>query len=370
MGVLTDTFLKVVDKIKPKKGSSGSSVVGVDVSSSSIKIVQLKKKRGKAVLETYGELALGPYAKVEEGQATNLSTDIIATGLSDLITEAKVTSTNAGVAVPLSSSLISVIQVPKMDQKALESAIPIEARKYIPVPISEVMLDWSIVPNLSGQETESNKLDVLIVAIHKETISKYQQIVQQANLDASFFEIEIFSTIRASLDRGIAPVLLMDFGVSTTKLYVIEAGIVRDSHTINRGSQSITMALSKSLNISIKEAEDLKRRVGVIEGAEDPTAHTTTSATLNYILAETRRVMRSYEQKYNRPISKVVLTGGGSLLRGFPEYAQKELNVETVRANPFAKVETPAFLDDVLTDAGPEFAVALGTALRKLEESA
>lgn len=364
---LKDKFSKLLGGVV---GRGSASVLGVDVSSSSIKVVQLKRKGGRAVLETYGELALGPYAKVEAGQATNLPPDIIADGLRDVLREAKVTTKESGVAVPLSSSLITVIEVPNVDEKQLNTIIPIEARKYIPVPISDVLLDWSIVPVIGPEVEEDNasqKLSVLIVAIHKETISKYQKIIQDSGLNASFFEIEIFSTIRAILDRGITPVMVIDFGVGTTKLYIIEAGIVRSSHTVNQGSQDITRAISRSMGISMEEAEEMKRTAGINQRGLDDTFETT-SAVLEFIFAEAKRVIFGYEKKYKRPVTKIVFAGGGSLLKGLKDAASERFDMDVEIANPFRKVETPAFLENILIQAGPEFAVAIGTALRKLEE--
>jgi Tfp pilus assembly PilM family ATPase len=106
----------------------------------------LRKKGGKAVLETYGELALGPYAKAEIGQATNLPTEKIIEALSDLMREKEVniTTNKCGIAIPFSSSLMSLIEMPMLPYKQLASMVPLEARKYIPVPISEVTLALSI----------------------------------------------------------------------------------------------------------------------------------------------------------------------------------------------------------------------------------
>jgi len=349
------------------KSSQGSSVLGVDVSSSSIKVVQLRNKAGRAVLETYGELALGPYAKVESGQATNLPPEIISEGLKDVLREAKVTTMNCGVSIPLSASLITIMEIPRMDEKQLAVVVPLEARKYIPVPINDVLLDWSIIPTI-GPDKQTEKLNVLIVAIHKDTITKYQEIIRQSGLQASFFEIEIFSTIRSSLDRGITPVMLVDFGVSTTKLYVVEAGVVKNSHSINKGSHDITLSLSHSLGISIKEAEEIKKTSGLLETSAGESALDSHYAVLEFIIHEAQKVMLAYERKNKRPITKVVFAGGGSLLKGLPEFASKRFDVEVAIAHPFMKIETPAFLEPVLREAGPEFAVAIGTALRKLEE--
>ncbi|MCR4334274.1 MAG: type IV pilus assembly protein PilM [Patescibacteria group bacterium] len=358
---------------------SDTSVLGIDIGSSSIKVVQIKKKKGRAVLETYGELSLGPYGGVEIGRATNLPTEKIIEGLIDLVKESHVTTKKCGIAVPLSSSLVTFIKMPALDNKQLVQMIPIEARKYIPVPISEVLLDWWIIPKEdksvpveTGMEqsssSEKKDVDVMVVAIHNEAIAKYRDITAKASLDSSFFEIEIFSTIRSSLEQGIESVMVLDMGAGTTKLYIVERGVLQSSHTINRGSQDITLAISRSLSKEVNDAENLKRTIGLSAKPEDKQLNETITLTLDYIFYEANRVLLNYQKKNNKDISKVVLTGGGVLLNGFDEMARKSFQTEVVLADPFSKVQTPAFLDEVLNNAGPEFAVALGIALRKLSE--
>ncbi len=356
------------------------SVVGIDIGSSAIKIVQLRKKNGQAVLETYGELALGPYANVGVGQSTLLPPDKLAVALKDLMEEKEVniTTKKCGVSIPFASSLLSVIEIPQVSNKELATMIPLEARKYIPVPISEVMLDWSVIPKTEvkmednpnpspvGAPASVPKIDVMIVAIHNDTISKYKAVVAGAGLDAGFFEIEIFSTMRAVLDEALAPVMIVDFGAASTKLYILERGVIRASHTINRGAQDITQTISKSLNMPIDKAEVMKRSVGLT--GTDQAFTDVITLTLDYIFAEANRALLSFEKKYNKTVSKVILVGGGAALKGLPELAKQNFNTEAFAGNPFGKVATPAFLEKVLNETGPEFAVAIGIALRELQE--
>lgn len=361
---------------------AGGSVLGIDIGSSAIKIVQLRKKGGKAVLETYGELALGPYAKAEIGQATNLPTEKIIEALSDLMREKEVniTTNKCGIAIPFSSSLMSLIEMPMLPYKQLASMVPLEARKYIPVPISEVTLDWSIVPREEVAPTipdeasrnipatpKIERTDVLLVAIHNDTINKYQEIVTKTGLDSSFIEIEIFSTMRSVLEQSNDPVMIFDMGAATTKLYIVERGIVRVSHTINRGSQDITKTISASLNMTVKDAEILKRSVGAEQGM-GPDIRESVTMSVGYIFSEANQVVLTYQKKYNKTIKRAILVGGGSALRGLAPIAQKALNMEVVAGNPFAKTEAPAFLEEVLKNTGPEFAVSVGLALRRLQD--
>jgi type IV pilus assembly protein PilM len=217
--------------------------------------------------------------------------------------------------------------------------------------------------------SKRKKVDVLIVAIHKETLETYRQLVANVGLNVCFFEIEIFSTARSVLDKGIAPVMIFDMGASTTKLYLVEHGVVRSSHIINRGSREITATLAKSLGITTRKAEELKRAKSLEQGSGGKNIAEIIPIQLDYIFSEARRVVLQYEKKYNKVVSKIVLTGGGVMLPGLLEMARERFEIEVVYGNPFAKLETPAFLDEMLVEAGPEFAVAIGVALRQLQSS-
>lgn len=356
-------------------------MLGVDIGSSAIKIVQIKKKNGQAVLETYGELALGPYGGAAIGQAVQLAGERIASALADLMKEKEVNVTTklAGLAIPFASSLMSVIELPDVGPKQLATMVPLEARKYIPVPINEVMLDWSVIPKIDNPDEEINaviagelpklkKTDVLVVAIHNDTIARYQDIVAKSGLTTSFFEIEIFSTMRSVVDETLSPVMIMDMGAASTKLYIIERGAIRASHTVNRGAQDITSAISQSLGLSIEKAEMMKRDLGA--SGNDKTLSGIITLVLDSIFAEANRTILGFEKKYNKTVGKVVLVGGGASLKGLAPLAKTAFKTETIAGNPFGKLATPAFIEKILEETGPEFAVAIGVALRRLQDEA
>ncbi|KND52151.1 MAG: Type IV pilus assembly protein PilM [Parcubacteria bacterium C7867-003] len=371
-------FLSSVTSLFNKKSQS---VLGIDIGSSSIKIVQVSKKNGHAVLDTYGELALGPYSGKGVGESVSLPEEKLIEAINDMLKEKEVniTTLTCGVAIPFASSLMAVINMPTVPKKELENMIPIEARKYVPVPISEVTLDWYIIPKDKNAEpladsasTDEKKvpaqLEVLIVALHNDTINKYKNIVTKTGLDVGFFEIEIFSTMRSILDEEVNPVLVVDMGASSTKLYIVERGILRASHMVEKGSYDITDELSKSLGISLTDAEYLKREKGLLGETNGIALKNVASFTLNYVFSEADRFILTYQKKYNKDVSKVVLVGGGSALKGVVPFAKEILETEVVAGDPFAKVVAPAFLEKVLKETGPEFAVAVGVALRRLQE--
>ncbi len=361
-----------------KKGDE--SIVGIDIGSSSIKAIQFKKDKGKAVLETYGELALGPYKELEIGRATSISPEKTVEALTDLFREANITTKRAAISIPIRASLISLIELPLLDKAKIDEMIPIEARKYIPVPINEVLLDWWVIPKREGQigdepgtfeepayaKKKAETAEVLVVAIHKNILEEYKAISDKMGFDIKPFEIETFGAIRSAFGHDLSATAIIDLGASSTRVVIVDYGITRVAHTINKGSQDITIALSKSLGIDFAKAEEIKRKVGAIGKVEGGDLLNIINPTVEYILFEVSRIILSYQKRYRRSISKAILIGGGAQLRGLVDIAAKSLEMEIKLADPFKKLEAPVFLEPVLAEAGPSFAVAIGVALRDL----
>ncbi|MBI3632524.1 MAG: type IV pilus assembly protein PilM [Candidatus Vogelbacteria bacterium] len=356
------------------------SVVGIDIGSSSIKAVQIRRDKGQAILETYGELALGPYKNVEIGRSAILTPEKLVEALNDLFREANITTKRAAIAIPFKSSLISLIELPSLDRSKVDEMIPIEARKYIPVPMSEVLLDWSIIPRKERElgdepgtfeepaytKKKVETVEVLVVAIHKNILEDYKVVVDKMGLSVGPFEIETFSAIRSVFGHDLSATAIIDIGSGSTRVIMVDYGIARVAHTINKGSQDITIALSKSLGMDFSKAEEVKRSVGAVGKVEGGDLLNIINPTVEFILFEASRIILGYQKKYARSIGKVILIGGGSMLRGMVDIAAKNLELEVKLGDPFKRVEAPAFLDPVLKEAGPSFAVAIGVALRDL----
>jgi len=379
---MNNNFLKNIFSGLLKNRNGGDSAIGVDIGSSAIKVVEIKKKGGKAVLETYGAIALGPYGDLDAGRVTNLPVEKTVLALEEVLKQAAVTSNSLAMAIPVQSSLIFTIELPSQVSSAeIAAIVPTEARKYIPVPITEVSIDYFILPkkeasfsemnaevnNTNSTEEKAEKINVLVVATQNDAVAKYRSIISQANLEASFFEIETFSSIRANFEHELSPVLLMDFGASRTKLSIVEFGLIKVFHTIERGGADISNSISKSLGITFAEAEKKKKDFGFFGSSTEKSLSDIIKLHIDYIFSETNSVLLGYEKKYDRTISKVILTGGGCLLKGLKEIAVSNFQAEIEIGHPFSKVGAPEFLEKVLENMGPEFAVALGVALRKLQ---
>jgi type IV pilus assembly protein PilM len=367
-----DNFFKNISK------SKNPSVIGIDIGSSSIKVVQLKRQKGRAVLETYGEIALGPYAGTEIGRSTRLPIDKLTQALMDVLREANTNTVDSAISIPMKSSMVSIIALPKADDKQLQQMVPIEARKYIPVPISEVSLDWFIIPKVENEDEQMGEIDgkkvpmsdVMVVAIHNDVLNDFSSIVTLTKLHTTFFEIEMFSTIRSVIDMEDMnqSVLVFDMGASATKTYIVERGIIKESHSINKGSQDITLNIASALGISVEHAEKLKRNFGYNIPEQDQKIKEIIDITLGPIFGQTNATIVNYGRKFNKVVAKMILVGGGCMLNTIQEYAQEKVGIPVQMADPFARTQAPAFLQDVLKQTGATFATAVGLALRKLQE--
>lgn len=363
-------------------GGHKGSILGVDIGTSSIKVVVIEKVDEKILLRNYGEISLGPRAGVEVGQATNLPPEKVAEALRDLLKEAEITAHHTLIAIPFSASLLSLVELPDVGDKELSSMIPLEARRYIPVPITEVSLDWWVLPKrrsevkIVAKESTSpekviGKIEVIIAAIHNEVIKKYESIKRDAQIpgEASHFEIEIFSTLRAVASHDLAPILVMDIGAGSTKLALVDEGVVRGSHVISIGGQDITLGLSRSQEIPFDKAEEIKCRAGIIGDADGRDVAAVSELLLANIMNESARFSENYEHKHNTKIEKVILVGGGARLKGIEKIvAQNFKNIPILIGDPFSRVDSPAFLSSTIKEISPNFAVSIGIALRGLEE--
>ena len=164
------------------------------------------------------------------------------------------------------------------------------------------------------------------------------------------------------------PVLIIDIGASATKVYVVERGVVALSHAIRQGGQDVTRAIATSHSFSIAEAEAYKKQHGFTGSADVPYDKQAMELVFSRIFAEAKRALTKYETANQKAVSTLVLTGGGGVTKELAAYAESVFSIDVRVADPFSKTSAPAFMRPVLSEIGPEFAVAVGLALRKLEE--
>ncbi len=375
----------VLDNIIDLLKNKGESVLGVDIGSSSIKVVQLRSKTGKALLETYGEIALGPYAEKEIGRAVKLPAEILEKALNDVIRESNATTRTCGISVPLSSSIITTMSIPNIAGD-LDEIVAMEARRYVPVSMSEITLDWQVIPealnsDASAQSTispltgeavvsegarpASKTTNVILVAVYTDTVNRLKELAEGTKMDCRFFELEAFSAMRVILNHSTKVSAVADIGASSSKVYVVDGGIIRSSHVIPIGSQDLTFSISRALGVSVDEAEKMKRKGGI---ENDSKLSPLFNGSVSFVLSEVWKVLNEYQKRNNTVVEELVLTGGGVIVSGVSNFFKDKLKVPVRVADPFSTVEAPAFLEGVLKNIGPSFSVAIGAAIRALTE--
>lgn len=357
---LADLF----SSIKPKTAAA-SRVVGIDIGSSSIKVVELQNREGVITLTTYGELELGPYSEEKPiGQSVILEPNIERQALVDILRESAVKARSAVLAMPLSASFVTTMSLSAEVDEDITPRVRVEARKYIPVPIAEVTLDWAEIESLGDEKT--TKRDVLLAAIQNEALERFGNLMQTVEFSKSPIEIECFSAIRSLYSEDSADMIIIGVGAITTKLYVVRGGLLQRMYRVRAGGSLFTEKIASELKISFEEAETLKRTV-TYDDPRFPQIQKSHQVYYDRVLKEFRQIIESYENSVGLKIDNVFLIGGGSLFIGFDKFIASSLDRTISVALPFNKVAYPAFMEDTMNNIGATFATSLGAALRAFE---
>ena len=345
-------------------GGGIDRAAGVDIGSYSTKVVQLRYEKDRAVLETYGELLSAAYFKGTQegsGMLRYQESDIVEM-LKDLRRESHVTARDFVFSIPATSSFVTTISLPRMETNELEKAMPFEARRYVPIPMSEIVFEWEVTE--AGQNQES--MNVLLLAVPKDVIERLKKVSSALDIRLRAVEIEIFSMLRSLVGHDTTPTAILNIGHHATTIVLADQGRVRSSHTFNRGSDELTTALERGLGITRERADAIKRDVGISETMEDKEIVSIITPLFDLWAAETERAVSVYNRRAQRKIQKLILAGGGASLKGIVDSLSNRLGLEVMRGAPFSRVVAPPVLQPTLREIGPTFSTAVGLALREI----
>lgn len=349
---------------------------GIDIGTSSVKVVQLGMDQNRVKLEAYG--LLETYGKVELLQSTLQTSSIHLLGgqvvdlLKDLIAKSRITTKDVILSVPVFSTFSAVMELPDMPYTEIEASIPYEARQYIPVPVSEVVLGWNIIGKKNKVSVEGEepikKIEVLLVAIPKEVANKYAEIAQAANLNLKAIELESFALSRALVGDDLTPTIIVDIGSKITNILVVDNGYVMLNKGLDTSGNEITRALVHALNINYKRAEILKRERGLTgKSGGDSSVDQVILPVIGLIANEISRISSVYFYKSNKKIERVILCGGSAQLPGLAEYLSGNLHLPVSIGDPWGRIDyNPPSLGPVLKELAPSFSIAVGLAMREL----
>ncbi|MDP1689250.1 MAG: type IV pilus assembly protein PilM [bacterium] len=346
-----------------------SSYLGVDIGTSSIKVAEVTyaanrfKLKNYGILESYGHLermndALQTSSlKLYESETVEL--------LRALLNKMKPGSRKAIASIPAFASFVTLLDLPVMSNEETLQAMPFQARQFIPLPISEVAVDWVKVGEFED-EGGGKKQQVLLIAVPQERIQKYQKIFSSAGLDLIYLEIEGLALTRSLIGSDPTPTIILDIGSRSTNILISDQGALRMNAQTDFAGGTLTQAISNGLNIDVRRAEKLKKQRGLQGVGGEQELSTLMYSYLDAILGEVGRVREKYETSYNIKIERMILSGGTALLPGINDYIKKQTSLPVVRANPFAKIEYAPNLEPIINDLGPMLAVATGLGIRGL----
>lgn len=347
----------------------GTGCLGVDIGTTSIKMVEVTESssiyrlKNYGLLESYGHLERVNDAiqtsslKLFERETTNL--------LKTLLKQVKPSTKNVVASIPAFSSFVTLLDMPMMTDVETTKGMPFQARQYIPLPVSEVAIDWLKV----GEKEDENgvkKQQVLLISVPNEQIKKYQMIFKAAGLTLVSLEIEGLALTRMLINGDQTPTLVMDIGARSTNILVTDGGHLKLVAQTDFAGGTLTQAVASGLNININRAEELKKLRGLLGSGGEYELSTLMFPYLDAIIGEAKRLRTRYETEYAGKLERVILTGGGANLPGLEEYIGEQIGLPALKANPFSRVGYPDNLEPIIGELGPMFSVALGLAIRGL----
>ena len=346
-------------KISPKR------FVGIDIGTSSIKVIELASVGERIKLENYGEISANaffekPFRSLEKNTLA-LSNKEIAQAIKVVLREAQIETKEAIFSIPDFSSFFTSFKLPPMTKEEISAAVRFEARQHIPLPLSEVVLDWSVIEGKTSEKDQKTGPEILLVAVPHEVINHYEDIAQLAQIKILALEAEVFGLARALIKDKKGVVGIVDIGAQTSTINIVDNGTMKVSHSFDASSNELTRVLAKALNIDYNEAEGMKKRHGM--GSLETNVAKAMQPILDLMLSELTKVNREFQVASGREVEGYIISGGTALLPGLKEYFADYLKKPVEIGNPLANIFYPPVLEETMKEIGSSYTVAIGMAL-------
>lgn len=352
-----------------------SGLLGVDIGTMGVKVVELTVENGKPRLTTYG------YAEAPNGQ-TDLSAlsdpQKIVEMIKQVSKEAGIRAKKAVAALPASEVFHTIISipVPSSPTEDLRSAIEAQARKVFPLPVEEmvldsVVLDKELLKNAGKSDGTSGGKEkfirIFLTGAPKTLIQKYLDLFAKTGIELVSLETEVMSLVRALVPDEEGQIMVIDMGGKRTNVIITDGGIPFLTRGIKGGGEEITKALAKSMGITESDAEVTKRDLGYGDAALPKPLQDA----LEPVVHEMRYALQMFaDQSFHdhRTVEKILITGGSAHLPGLDTYVTTALNVNVYIGDPWARIAAPPEAHAILEEVGPRLCVAAGLALRIVEK--
>lgn len=344
-----------------------NSVLGIDIGTTSIKVVELIKHGSDVMLNNYVEYHRTRNKKTFPFQTDSFSffEEDVASKLIESLEEASIETRVGNFSLPSFSGFFTTFELPRMERDEIEEAVKYQSYKYIPLPLQEVILDWEI---LEEEPENKNFVRVLLVAIPRDIIEKHKKVAEFSDINIKTLEIESFSDIRSLVGEDKSPTVIVNIGDRATNIIVVDQGYLRVSHSLDFAGFHITKGLSEGLNVSFTRAEELKKEKGVVKELGGLVS-TPVFSIIDKIIFGMQKAINAYLSKNpRRQIEKIILSGGTANMPGICDYFYSKSSIKTEVGQPFKDVVYNESLKKTIENIGPSFSVAVGVALREFRE--
>ena len=344
------------------------SKLGIDIGTASIKIVELSKRSGRFNLDNYGLFELkgakNSNSAVMGQSILNLSNEEIVSGIKEVIRLAGIKSKEVVASIPSFSTFSTIFEMPYVSDQDLAKVLPFEAKKHIPIPLNDVVMDWSVIGvNDPKEKGALASVEILIAAVHKSEAERYKKIISSAGLDLIALELENSSLTRSLIGNDLSPVTIVNIGGRSTSIVIMDKGYERINHNYEIGGFEITKSIAQSLSVSLEKAEELKKKFG-LKRTEENIINQSMVSLIDMMVFETKKTITNYEVAKNRKIGHILLVGGLTNMPSFVEYFQGKLGREVYLGNSLSRVQYPAGLNPIAKEIASTFAISIGLAMR------
>jgi type IV pilus assembly protein PilM len=346
---------------------SKKGVVGLDIGSSAVKLVELaERKAGEYHLQRLGVELLSPEAIVD---GSIMDSSLVVDAIHKLNDQTRVKNANFATSLSGHSVIIKKIQLPAMPEEELAESIQWEAEQYIPFDINDVRLDYEV---LSEGEPGRDNMEVLLVAVKRDKVNDYVSVISQTGKTAALVDVDAFAVQNAyevnyDLDSR-KVVALINMGAAVTNINILSRGTTVFWRDISFGGQQFTEALQREFNLAFAQAESVKRGEQVDRyGPSDarPVLDTVSAE----MASEIRKTFDFFSATSSEgPVDELVLSGGCALTPNLQEILRERFEVPTVLMDPLRRIHykegtfDKAWLDSI----APMMAVAVGLGIRKV----
>ncbi|NOQ46053.1 MAG: type IV pilus assembly protein PilM [Desulfobulbaceae bacterium] len=337
-------------------------ITGVDIGSYAVKVCQLLKTSKGYSLLSIGSAALPP-GSVEDGVLQE--PDAVGNVVSTLFKNLKIKNTKVGISISGYSVIVKKINLEVMDEDELEKYIASEAEQYIPFDIEDVYLDFQ---DLHTATEENDRTDVMLVAAKKEVIDDYIDMLQEQKLKPVLVDVDGFAleNIWETMAGGSENIALVDIGASKMNINIIAEGASVLARDIVIGSEQLTEQIANSLGLEYDEAERVKLGLDSVDAQKDEIDEIFTQTCTQWVLEIKKAIDLYLSNNPDKPLSRLVISGGGSKVEGLKEFISQETGLEVESFNPFSKMKlnNKKIDRDYLNAIAPEMAIAAGLAIR------